>query len=598
MSKQYITLQEMQDDLQNLEESAKTKYGMDACAPVIERLAGWIHRGGGEWTDAKINPKYNAETMKILGGSDEHGGAPVPHPSTTATAPTAEEQEVINHYQKLHNRDVVMRVATAMKGWAEILLDYLRKLKNLQREEADSRDLNYYGAHLDDALVNMEITRDDEKLDALRGPQKEFREALNNFNNFRKAHGIEDENRRVKYSEGWPFYIGIVVIGIAESYFNGFFYAQVTDGFIEAVLVAIVVSFCVVSSSALAGKAAIHLRGLTRINDLKTKGVWEKHSWGHKFYWGFWTVLCLLVATLGVFVAYLYRDAAGFLLYSGALDNLESYGGAIIDYVLTRVAKGELWPQAGLTSLGLVVVNAGIGGWIFYKMHFTRTDCLPGYMNYATTLKQARENYKREIASQEEKSGLKEERLSKFIAELKKAAPTRAGIEEMKKVVKKIANMAQFMQDAAKIEAKRYTDRCRTILEGYRHANRQARPENDKNGPAYFNEYPEFEPQRMEDFLKEYEELRKKIERIDDVDSSHVERLLSVHRNKVAEILKEKLKEGRRNRIDQYRIVSKVQADVELTEKEKKKKDKQIQRQERAEKRKNQRRQKSKDSTE
>ena len=580
-----IPVKEYYDRLEVLREA--TKNDVDAHASTIDWLLSNLTIG---WTDEDIDPSRNTDAMKELGKS--HGGASTPYPPTNATAPSEEEQDVINHYQELVDRALIQKVAHRMKSWADTLYERLRKLKNLKREDANSRHTNYYDAHISDALAATETgfagDADDsgpenvkQESDKLSGPQKEFREALNSFNEFRKVHKL---TRDVKYADNLLNYFALAFICVLfELGINGIFYSQIGDGLIEGWTIAAVVTVAVVGFGWLGGLLHAHLGGLT-LEIEGEKEQWKKHSWWHVLKYGGLATIVGVAGVLMVVVAYIYRDVSDYLLNSGALDKVDYYSLVIMPEVGNRLWQWPplLWPQSNLSPLIILLVNGGILIWVWHKFLW-RDDKIPGYKGYATTLKEKREHYSEKIKEIEKGYGLGEEREGEFIGLLEKDTPTRLDIGEMQNVFKTIAGTgrAEYLKNLAQQEAGGYAEECKTILQAYRQASREARPKNDNDGPGYFNEYPEFKPKEFTDITEGYEKLLQKLKDVEDINASEVEKVLSYHRQRAVEIIKESLIKGRRYFLDQHKSEAERQWQEELTKKQKAKKAKEKQRRER-----------------
>ena len=514
----------------------------DRASRILEWLMCVLSLG---WEHNKIDNDLNAEAMKRQGAKE---GEQVPtHPPADFEKPSGKEQKVINHYRKLESRKVPLQeTVVSIINSAKNAIGYLGNLKyNLQDQDDEST-----------------------RIKDLENVQQKFTEARVYLNNFRSAHNLR---RPVKYELNLGNFWSIVIIYlIFETFVNGFFYSKVADGLLEGWGIAVTVATLVIAFGAGAGQFGTLLRGMKRHSRKSTDEasakilentgwhssdqehwyIWKRHNPLWMLSWGIITISCVIIGLLVVAFAYIYRDAAEYLLNSGTLDNLASTEAtkAIMLDAGNRLRELALEPQSGLSAITLIVVN-GLGFIMsFYKFHFQREDSIPGYVEACKELKTARDTYRDAI--EKASDPLLSTEASKKTTE--KSPENR--VRELWTFIIKIKDGTEALKDILPNLSNEYSEACQNILESYREANKAARPQNDKEGPAYFKEFPEFNSFDIQEFEDAHQDL---CETIDGVDINDIVRDVRKWQSK---LIKEHVAESKRD------------LGIELTDQERKKK--------------------------
>ena len=482
------------------------------------------------WAHNKIPDELNEEAMAKRGAID--GSLKIPQPAANETQESDIEQQVITHYRNLESlKTRVEPIVIGVIECAKSSIDNLKVLKdNILRSDSEK------GVK-----------------DTLEEYKESFREARKYFKDFRYAHNLR---RDVRYEEDMGNFLSIIFIYLViEAAVNGFFYSKVADGLIEGWGIALTVAILVIALGAGAGEWGTKLRGLSRCTPplgiskdiLHRQGwhtsdenewyKWKKHGFLHILWWGIITLGCVILGIIVIVFAYIYRDAAEYLLNTGGFDNLErqmTEAIVIMAEAGKRFVDLDLFPASGLSAFSLIVVN-GLGFILsFYKFHFTRDDCIPDYADAARDLKKAREAYK-EVISKVDVS----RDLSKFKETTEKNIEHR--IREMETFIMKIRHGTGAMRDILPTLADEYTTACNNILESYREANRRERPSDDKAGPAYFKKFQTFASIDMDEFEKAYEELCAEIKNID------INGIIKDTRDWKSKLIKEHIKDAEKN---------------------------------------------------
>ena len=505
---------------------------------ILKWLGGVLSLG---WEGNQIPDELNEESMEQLGKVD--GRQRPPHPPTDQTVPTEKENEVIQFYEKFADLKArVEPIAINLINCAKKSIDRINALEG----NIDNKD------------------RGEMEGGPLENFKNNFGEKLNFLKDFRTAHNL---NRPVVHEDRGNFFSIIFIYLVIETFVNGFFYSKVADGLIEGWGIALTVAVLVIALGAGVGEFGTKLRGLTSFKgNIKNLGKsksellkegwhtsngeeyykWEKHSLLWMLFWGIVTLSFVIAGLLVVAFAYIYRDAAEHLL--GTLDNIDTI--AIMAEAGARFGALELSPESGLSAITLIVVN-GLGFIIsFYKFHFMRDDCIPGYARACKNLNDARYDYKQKIKTID--PSLPTDDTEKTIEK-----PLESRVRELKTFIDGIQEGTDALKGILPKLADEYTVECRGILESYREANKEERPQEDKEGPAYFRNFPIFNAFNIEKFGKAHQELCAAIGTLN-IDS-----------------LIRKKKDWKNNIIKLHVIESEKDLDIELTEKEKQKKRKQ-----------------------
>ena len=510
MSKELITTNDAQDELDDLERdldanSTDYKEINDKAQRLLEWLRCVLDTG---WVWNKIPDNLNEEAMRMRGAND--GRQASPQPSANETEPSQIEQDVVNHYRDLESRRVY--VETIANGIINCAIKAVSTIKAISTTEA----INNMKARRENLGNRARETVVEARLENY---QKNFREKLQYLKDFRSAHNL---NRPVKYEPNTlKFFSTLLLYLVIGTFVNGFLYSKVTASFLEGWSIAFIIAMLVIALGAGAGKFGTRLRGLAQhvtykgglgevsADDLYRQGwhtadkeywyKWERHSLLYMLFWGIVTLSFVIAGLVVVAFAYIYRDVAEYLLSSGVLNNLTSPE-VIIVVTMERLGYLALEPQSGLSAITLIVVDGLMFIISFYKFHFQRDDCIPGYVEASLNLKYARERYREEISKIDPSAAWKSADRS---------------IIELGTFVNSIREGTNALKDILPILSNEYTRACRNILESYREANKATRPEIDKEGPAYFKKFPMFEPLSMDKFEEEHERLCATIEGVD-----------------------------------------------------------------------------------
>ena len=389
MSKKLITPEDAQDELAELERdldanSVDLNYDYKEINDKAQRLSEWVRN--------KIPDHLNEEAMKMRGAGN--GQKMPPELSADKEVPSQIKQEAVNYYKNLESRKVVVEtIAIGLINCAKKSINNLKALKGNLGE-----------------IIKVTIEG------RLEDPQTRFREARKYLEAFRYAHNLY---RPAKYESNTLKFFSILLIYLAiETFVNGFFYSKVTDGLIASWGIALTVAALIIALGAGAGEFGTRLRGLTEhrrrvgevsADDLYKQGwytadgknwyKWEKHSLLHTLFWGGVTLGCVILGLVVVAFAYVYRDAAEYLLSIGYLDNLTLVTAteAIMVEAMARLSELALLPYSGLSAITLIVINGLMFVISFYKFHFQRDDCIPGYAQNYRNLKEAYYRYKKAI---------------------------------------------------------------------------------------------------------------------------------------------------------------------------------------------------------
>ena len=509
MSKELITPEDAQKELDDLERDLDANpkdfdYNYKEINDKAQRILEWLRCVLSlEWKHNKISDHLNAEAMKERGGRD--GFQVPPQPSANATVPSGKEQEVINHYKKLESRKAV--VETIANGVINCAIKAANTIKAVSTAKV--------GWYLEAFIRNLKNKNCEAVVEArLENYQKNFREKLQYLKDFRSAHNL---NRPVKYEPNTLKFFSILLLYLVIGTFvNGFLYSKVTASFLEGWGIAFIIAVLAIALGAGAGEFGTRLRGLAlyradrrglgevSADDLYKQGwytadkerwyKWKRHSLLHMLFWGIITLSFVIAGLVVIAFAYIYRDAAEYLLYSGALNNLTSTDITQIIMVEAGIRLGylALEPQSGLSAITLIVIDGLMFIISFYKFHFQRDDCIPGYVEASLNLKEAHYRYK--------------EAISKIDLSIARKSINR-NIIELGTFANSIREGADALKDILPILSYEYAGACRNILESYREANKEARPADDKEGPAYFEEFPMFEPLSMDKFEEKHRVL-------------------------------------------------------------------------------------------